>query len=397
MGLGELQRLVSSHLPQRPPQDFQSLDRLEQDFDLGEGAGRVNFSIPGFQTYGCNACHQGEDLLGKSAERMKNVLARLKSAFPESAAVPFKQYIIQPWADELLAPRQFAHATFDTIRVFPRTILIDSHVYGNATHLHESLHLTQRFVGAPNELEAYGLNIRSDPRFLFLNYPYFADVLTAFFLADFPRMLNEFFARAVKEDLDVSREVQWFMNPFDDSSLRSVSGAVEGMEPVLSAASRIIRDKPVQASYLSEQTGDVSLLLEIAAVAILPLPELTVSDEMRSQAFVIFDTQMRKTDNTRLGYKIDRKNEILLTWKHLLKMDDPLERLRLYFYFLKERFVGPGGDVRLVVEDKEDLVAYGNRELDKISRLAQFERLTPVEKKAAADFIESIKKELRAL
>ena len=395
VGIGELQGLIADHLPQRAIHDLKSLDVLDRDVDLGKGVGTVNFSIPGFKAYGCDKCHQGAQLLNTAAERMRAVLARLQTLFPDISTVPLKQYIIQPWADELLSPRQFAHTTFDTIRIFPRTIIVDSRVYGNATHLHETLHLTQEFVGSPNELEAYGLNIRSDPRFLLLNYPYFGDVVTAYFLPAFPRILKDFFARPVKENLDVSREVQWFMNPFDQGELQSLSHVVNKMELLLAEVTRLLRQHPIRASYWSEQTGNVGFLLEIAAVKLLPLPALEVSQDMRMKAFSIIHKQMDKTDNLRLGYVIDRKKESLLTLKYQLKLEDPLTRLSLYFRYLKGRFIGPGGEVRWVVDDPGDLIAFAEKKLRGISKMAQSGKLTVVEKEGANHLIETIKQKLK--
>jgi len=394
-GLGELQGLFADHLPQRALQDLKSLDVLGRDVDLGKGVGSVNFSIPGFKAYGCDKCHRGLELLDAAAGRMRVVLSRLRTRFPEISTVPLKQYIIQPWADELLSPRQFAHTTFDTIRIFPRTILVDSRVYANATHLHETLHLTQEFLGSPNELEAYGLNIRSDPRFLLLNYPYFEDVVTAYFLPEFPRILKGFFARPVKENLHVSREIQWFMNAFDQGELQSLSHVVNQMEPLLKEVTRLLRQHPIRASYWSEQTGNVAFLLEIAAVKLLPLPALDVSDDTRLKAFSIIHQQMNKTDNLRLGYVIDRKKESLITLKHQLKLGDPLTRLSLYFRYLKGRFIGPGGEVRWVVEDPKDLIAFTEKKLRGISDIAQTGNLSVMEKKGAEHLIKTIKQKLQ--
>ncbi len=395
IGVGELQGLIADHLPQRAIDDSTALDVLDRDVDLGQAVGTVKFSIPGFKAYGCDNCHQGPELLDAAAARMKAVLTRFKMLFPGISSVPLKQYIIQPWADELLSPGQFAHTTFDTIRIFPRAILVDSRVYGNATHLHETLHLTQGFVGPPNELEAYGLNIRSDPRFLLLNYPYFKDVVSAYFLPEFPRILKDFFARPVKENLHVSREVQWYMNAFDDSELQTLAHAVKQMSPLLHEVTRLLHQDSIRASYWSEQTGNVALLLEIAAVKLLPLPALDVSEDIRLKAFSIIDQQMKKTDNVRLGYVIDRKKESLLTLKYQLKLDDPQTRLSLYFRYLKGRFIGPGGKVRWVVEDPEDLVAFAEKKLQGISKMAQSGKLTMAEKAGADQLIETTQKKLK--
>ncbi len=396
VGPGELHRLISQHQPQRVKSDFKSFDVLSREVDLGDIAGKVRFSIPGFKAYGCGKCHQGQELLDQAAVRMQGVLTRLKHLVPDIAKVPLKQYIIQPWADELLAPRQFAHATFDTIRIFPRTILIDSMVYGNATHLHETLHLTQEFVGAANELEAYGLNIRSDPRFLLLNYPYFSDVVSSFFVADFQRILKEFYARPVDENLDVPREVQWFMSPFDEKDLQSLAQAVKGLEPVLDEVTRLLKKYPIRASYWSEQTGNAAFMLEVAAVRLLPLPPAAkISEAIRVQAHSIIDLQMRKTDNTRLGYVINRKQEALLTLKYQLKIEDPHLRLSLYFHYLKERFVGPEGKVQIDVKNRSDLVNFAEKKLQGILKMARSGHLTIVEREGAKYLVESIKEKLQ--
>jgi hypothetical protein len=395
IGVGELDRLIADHLPKHALPESTPLDALDLDVDLGLSVGTVNFSIPGFKAYGCASCHQGPELLEKAASRMQTTLARLRKQFPEIATIPLKQYIIQPWADELLKPNQFAHTTFDTIRIFPRTILIDAKVYAGATHLHETLHLTQEFVGPPNELEAYGLNIRSDPRFLLLNYPYFADVVTAFFLPEFPRILRDFYARPIKENLNVSREVQWFMNAFDSADIQTVANAVKKMEPLLKEVTELLKEHPIRASYWSEQTGNRAFLLEIAAVKLLPLPALDVSKEIRLKAFAIIDKQMKKTDNVRLGYVIDRKKESLLTLKYQLKLKEPLTRLSLYFHYLKSRFIGPGGEVRLVVEDKEDIIKFTKKKLEGVLKMAQSGKLKAVEREGANRLVKTIEQKLK--
>lgn len=395
IGVGELERLIADHLPRNALPESTPLDVLDLDVDLGASVGTVNFSIPGFNAYGCASCHQGQNLLEKAARRMQTVLARLRKQFPKITTIPLKQYIIQPFANELLKPDQFAHTTFDSIRIFPRTILVDAKVYDGATHLHETLHLTQQFVGPPNELEAYGLNVRLDPRFLLLNYPYFEDVVTAFFLPEFPKILHEFFARSVRENLHVPREVQWLMNAFDPDAIQSVANAVKKMEPLLNEVTELLGAQPVRASYWSEQTGNRAFLLEIAAVKLLPLPALDVSREIRLQAFAIIDKQMKKTDNVRLGYVIDRKKESLLTLKYQLKLKEPLTRLSLYFHYLKGRFIGPDGKIRLGVQDKEDLINFTEKKLEGISKMAQSGGLTDVEKEGARRLVKTIEQKLQ--
>lgn len=357
------------------------------------GGGETVFTLPGFKAYGCGECHDPEQLLDKSIDRMRQSLSRLAELFPDLP--PLKQFIIQSWSDEWLRPGQFAHTTFDTIRISPAAILVDSRVYGNATHLHESLHLTQPFLGIANELEAYGLNIRSDPRFLILNFPYFADTVTGFFIAEFRDILDQFFARPVKEkgnvlgeDMIVPREVQWFLMPFEHEA--KIKTAIEKMEPVLQEVSRLNRKYPFKAAYLGEQTRAVSLLLDIAAVKTLPLPPLDLDPSSLKEAFSILDIQFNKLENTRLGYRIDRKHEALMTMTYHLRLKDPAVRLGIYFRFLKQRFIGEDGEVNLVVPDEEDFKSFIEEKRRDIAKMADSPKLTPIEKAGALKMLESI-------
>ena len=391
VGLGELNRLIQLHLPKK----FQEGVGPSKKIKLLPESEETVFTIPGFETYGCGECHKAEQLLDRSIDRMRKSLVLLASIFPDLPPPPLKQFIIQSWADEWLRPGQFAHTTFDTIRIFPAAILVDSQVYGNATHLHESLHLTQPFLGIANELEAYGLNIRSDPKFLFLNFPYFADTLTAFFITDFPDILNRFFAREVKEavlgeDLNVPREVQWFLMPFEVDTLNRVATAIEKLEPVLKEVSRLNREYPLESAYLGEQTRAVSLLLDIAAVKILPLPPLDLDSSALDEAFSILERQFNKLDNTRLGYRIDRKREALMTMSYHLRLKDSATRLGIYFRFLKKRFIGVDGKVKLVVPDEKDFKLFVEEKRRDIAKMAGSPKLTPVEKEGALRMLESI-------
>ena len=391
VGLGELNRLIQLHLPKKFHENVGPSKKIKL---LPESEETV-FTIPGFETHGCGECHQAEQLLDLSVDRMRNSLVRLSSIFPDPP--PLKQFIIQSWSDEWLRPGQFAHTTFDTIRISPAAILVDSRVYGNATHLHESLHLTQPFLGITNELEAYGLNIRADPRFLFLNFPYFADTITAFFITDFPDILNRFFAREVKEatnvlgeDMIVPREVQWFLMPFEDDALNRVATAVEKLEPVLREVSRLNREYPLESAYLGEQTHAVSLLLDIAAVKILPLPPLDLDPSALDKAFSILERQFNKLDNTRLGYRIDRKREALMTMSYHLRLKDSATQLGIYFRFLKKRFIGANGEVKLVVPDEKDLKLFVEEKRRDIAKMADSPKLTPIEKEGALRMLKSI-------
>ena len=388
IGLGELNRLIQLHLPKKFQEGVDS--GPSKKIKLLPKSEATVFTIPGFEAYGCGECHQAEQLLDRSINRMRKSLVWLSSIFPNLPPPPLKQFIIQSWADEWLRSGQFAHTTFDTIRIFPSAILVDSRVYGNATHLHESLHLTQPFLGIANELEAYGLNIRSDPRFLLLNFPYFADTLTAFFITDFPDILNRFFSREVKEAVTVPREVQWFLMPFEDDTLNRVATAIENLEPVLREVSRLNREYPLESAYLGEQTRAVSLLLDIAAVKILPLPPLDLDSSALDEAFSILERQFNKLDNTRLGYRIDRKREALMTMSYHLRLKDSATRLGIYFRFLKKRFIGVGGEVKLVVPDEKDFKLFVEEKRRDIAKMAGSPKLTPVEKEGALRMLESI-------
>ena len=393
IGLGELNRLIQLHLPKQFQEGVDSGPSKKTKL-LPESEETI-FTIPGFETYGCGECHQAEQLLDRSINRMRKSLVRLSSIHSNLPPPSLKQFIIQSWSDEWLRPGQFAHTTFDTIRIFSSAILVDSRVYGNATHLHESLHLTQPFLGIANELEAYGLNIRSDPRFLFLNFPYFADTITAFFITDFPDILNRFFSREVKEGVTVPREVQWFLMPFEVDTLNRVATAIEKLEPVLKEVSRLNREYPLESAYLGEQTRAVSLLLDIAAVKILPLPPLDLGSSALDEAFSILDRQFNKLDNTRLGYRIDRKREALMTMSYHLRLKDSATRLGIYFRFLKQRFIGADGEVKLVVPDEKDFKLFIEEKRHEIAKMAGSPKLTPVEKEGALRMLQAIPSELR--
>ena len=394
IGLGELNRLIQLHLPKKFQEGVDS--GPSKKIKLLPKSEATVFTIPGFEAYGCGECHQAEQLLDRSINRMRKSLVWLSSIFPNLPPPPLKQFIIQSWADEWLRSGQFAHTTFDTIRIFPSAILVDSRVYGNATHLHESLHLTQPFLGIANELEAYGLNIRSDPRFLLLNFPYFADTLTAFFITDFPDILNRFFSREVKETATVPREVQWFLMPFEDDTLNRVATAIENLEPVLREVSRLNREYPLESAYLGEQTRAVSLLLDIAAVKILPLPPLDLGSPALDEAFSLLDQQFNKLDNTRLGYRIDRKREALMTMRYQLRLKGSATRLGIYFRFLKQRFIEPNGEVKLVVPDEKDFQLFVEEKRSEIEKMADSPRLTPVEKAGALRMLQTIPATRRA-
>ena len=392
IGLAELSNLLAKHQPQAAKGFGVPIERLERSITLGFGTEPTVFQILGFNQYGCNKCHDSEDLIQKAVSRMGNIVNQLTHRF----VPPLRQYIIQPYADGLLKSYQFAHTTFDTIRLFPRTIIVDAKVYRNATQHHETIHLSQTFLGYANELEAYSWNIRSDPRFLLLYYPYFSNVMSAFFVKEYEHIRREYFSWPIDENKNVPGEVQRYMQPFDKNKLARLSNAVVNMDPLLQEVSRLNRSYPLQGAYLSAQTGIRSLLLDIAAAQLLsPLPALT-DREFEERAIPLMASQMERTDNTRLGYLIDRKKEALLTINNQLGRMDQEQQLALYFSYLKSRFVKGDNTINLIIPDKEDFQAYVNNKLEDIRKFQQFPGITTIEKKAGKRTIKAIKTELFA-
>ena len=242
--VGELNRLIQPHLPHSLSNENTPTDSFDVSISLHPEETPVIFSIPGFYSLGCKKCHKGESLHLKAANRMRRVLEKLKKIRPKLREIPLRQYVIQSWSDTLLSPNQFAHTTFDTIRISPAAILIDDKAYQEATHFHESLHLTQKFLGPANELEAYSLNIISDPRFLLLNFPYFEDTIKTFFIEDFSEILNSFYARPIREELAVPKETQWFLAPFNEKQLTHLRKVIITINPLLNEVSQLNKDFP---------------------------------------------------------------------------------------------------------------------------------------------------------
>lgn len=394
--IGELSRLLVVHHPQEPfaNDSEEILDRFELRLPVEEGSEPTWFVILGFEHYGCGECHDANQMAELAADRMKAVMKKIRQTLPTVPPIPLRQYIIQPYFDELLGARQFAHATFDTIRLFPATIVIDHRVFDNATQMHEVLHLAQSFTGHVNELEAYGLNARLDPRYLLLNFPYFANVVTAYFVEDLDDILRKFYDRPINEKLSVSREVQWFMMPFDDEALKRLQEAMRKLAPLLEEVSRLNEEYPLEVAYLSEQTGIRSLILDLAAVKLLDLPPLEMPEDVQKKGFSALSEQMGKTDNTRLGYIIDRQQEASMFMRHQLKVRDHVQRLRLYFRYLKENYIGAGGEIDLTPNDTEDFHNYVKNKLEKIKKMVQFKGMSSIEKEAGTRTINAIKEKL---
>ncbi len=391
IGAGELGRILADHVPQPLPEDeVEGFHSIEFALPVDEKSGLVTFSIPGFDHYGCGKCHSAEALIDQAVHRMREALKTLRQDFPSVKNIPLKQYIIQPYADEFLNPQQFAHATFDTVRIFPRSVIVDEKVYKRSTHLHETFHLTQTFVGYANELEAYGINAQTDPRFLLMNFPYFADVLSAFFLPELDEILEDYFSLEVNESVPVPAQVQRFLNYEGHSQMEVLRRGAGKMKSLFQEVSRVNRKYPMEAAYLTARTRTLSLLLDISAVKLLPLPTVKVSETVRKDALREIAAQMEKSDNTRLGYVIDRKKEALLILKHKLGLKNISDRRGLYFLYIKNRYL-KRGQVVLAIDDKEDFQDYIRNKIAAVEKMLASERITPVELAAGRRLIEGVK------
>ncbi len=395
IGIGELNSLLEIHSPHRDPQNTgEKLETYNYSFPLRDDL-ESTVLIPGFYDYKCSRCHKAEELAKSAEQRIHRVLKRLKKFFPEEVkSLSLKQYIIQPYGNQLLRPGQLAHATFETIRVFPSSIIIDSKVYGEATHLHELLHLSQPFLGAVNELEAYGLNLKANPQFLILNFPYFVDVVQAFWVSELDQILDDYFAQPYREQSKVPREVQWFIRKNHSPEIESLTKAIHKLEPLLKEVSRLYRSQPLEAAYWTRRTGIASLLLDIAAVKLLPVPTVDLNSEKLKQAKSLYFGQMEKDDNTRLAYRIDRKNEFMMHLRHGLKILNRKKRRVLYFNFLREMFIYPNGKVNLSIPEsaQNDFQEYLKRKLKGVEKMSLNPNFSVLEKQAAEKFIQTIKK-----
>ncbi len=138
---------------------------------------------------------------------------------------------------------------------------------------------------------------------------------------------------------------------------------------------------------MSEQAGNPALLLEIVAANHLPILPTSVSPEIRKKAFELFEQQMNKTDNTRLGYKVNRKKEALLFIQHSLNVKDPLTRLNLYFQYIKQRFLKRKGKIIMQVKDKEVFDNYIRSKIEGIRKMIGFKSLSKIEREAAQKLI----------
>ncbi len=397
VGLGELEHLISRHSGlKESKREFTEEESFEQSVPLSSGEAPVRFYIPGFHYFQCGQCHQGEDLIDAASTRMLGIRQKLLAANPDLKRLPLQQYIIQSYPNALLQEGQFAHATFDTIRVSPRSILIDKHAYNWETHSHETLHLAQSFLGHVNELEAYSMNALADPRFVILNFPYFENVVSAYGMKNFNSLTKKFFAKDVQENSALPRQVQWYGQGFDPEALGQLKRVIETMRPLFKEVSRLNRERALEIAYMSDRTGIPSIALDLVAAKTWKLPESLLSADQAGKCFPLLKEQMDKIDNTALGYKIDRKKEALLFMQYKLKINDARERLVLYFHFLKNNYVKEDGTLDLVPKNADDFITYVERQVTAMGRWSAQKGVTAIERDAARAWQESTKKELEA-
>ena len=77
IGLGELDRLIKIHKPKKPVEGFDATVGAKKSVQLLVKGEPTVFFIPGFKAFGCSGCHQANDLLDLSANRMRQTLQRL--------------------------------------------------------------------------------------------------------------------------------------------------------------------------------------------------------------------------------------------------------------------------------------------------------------------------------
>ena len=66
-----------------------------------------------------------------------------------------------------------------------------------------------------------------------------------------------------------------------------------------------------------------------------------------------------------------------------MKIKDPQERRGLYFHFLKDRYIGPDGEVKLKVLDEEDLKKFVEEKRLQITQMTKSKNFTEIERKGA--------------
>ena len=109
------------------------------------------------------------------------------------------------------------------------------------------------------------------------------------------------------------------------------------------------------------------------------------------KAFSILEQQFNKLDNTRLGYKVDRKREALMLLTYKMNIKDPKQRMKLYFHFLKNRYIGKNGEVDLKITDEEDLRKFIKEKQSQVNRMMKSKNFTEIERQGAKRMLKATK------
>ena len=99
---------------------------------------------------------------------------------------------------------------------------------------------------------------------------------------------------------------------------------------------------------------------------------------------------MNKKDNIQLGYKINRKKEAFLFIENQMGIKDPAIHLRLYFEYIKKRFVKPSGKINVRIPEEKDLNFYISSKIENIRKMINYEGINQIEREAARKLIKQI-------
>ena len=80
---------------------------------------------------------------------------------------------------------------------------------------------------------------------------------------------------------------------------------------------------------------------------------------------------------------------MMLTYK--MNIRDPRLRLSLYFHFLKNRYVGPDGEVNLKVVNEEDLKNFVEEKRLQVKRMMKSKNFTEIERQGAYKMLKEAK------
>ena len=82
---------------------------------------------------------------------------------------------------------------------------------------------------------------------------------------------------------------------------------------------------------------------------------------------------------------------MILTYK--MNIRDPRLRLSLYFHFLKNRYIGPDGEVNLKVVNEEDLKKFVQEKRLQVKRMMKSKNFTEIERQGANKMLKELTKQ----